>query len=131
MNQHFQAGLDQVEVSVDELAGLLAQATQAGALEAAGVTLNKQVLKLSALMGQAPAAIKKDAVVVQRLRRMAITLASCQAHLARQAALTGLAMQTLFPAVRTDTYASAMIGRPGQPYGSAGRRSGEFRVVSA
>lgn len=76
---------------------------------------------------QQPAA----ASLTMRLHKTAAALASCQENLARHAVLTQQSLQTLFPATKNDTYGVGVGARVRQPYGSAGRQSGEFHVITA
>lgn len=131
MNSLLMSCLDDAQASVDTLAQVLAQPLSASELTAASAAVNEQSFRLLALINQGHTAIENDATLVQRARRVGAMLASCQEHLARHATLADQALRMLLPTVRTDTYAGAMSGRPGQPYGSAGRSSGEFRAVSA
>jgi len=123
--------MDEVQASLDALAAALVPPTQASDLVAKASALNLQAFKLSAAIEQLPSATKTDPRLLQRLRQMALILASCQEHLARHAVLTDQALRMLFPAARSATYDSVAPGRPGQLYGSPGRQSGEFRAVSA
>lgn len=131
MTNSFESALDAAQVCVQKLQAELALPTSALALEAAGATLYAQAFSLSALVEQAQVATKIDNKLAQRLQHLAATLASCRSQLARRAALNARALQTLVPTARSDTYAGGLRGRSGQPYGSAGRQSGEFKVASA
>jgi len=123
--------LQEVRACVQTLEQELAQPTSASSLEAAGASLYVQAFRLTALADKAQVATKKDAKLAQCLHHVAATLVSCQSQLARRAAINAQALQTLLPAARSDTYAGGIRHRAAQPYGSAGRQSGEFKVICA
>jgi len=131
MNPSVAGCLNEVQASVDALAKALAQPAPPSQLTASSDALNLQAFKLMALVKQTPSVATQDPSLVRGLRQVAASLAACQAQMARQVALTNQALQMLLPTTAGDTYTSALQGRSGQPYGSAGRRSGEFRAISA
>lgn len=93
--------------------------------------LQQHVSRLQHLLLQSPPSSLAQSHWVLQARKAAAALASLQENLARRAVLTQQTLQTLFPAARSDTYSVRLGLRTNQPYGSAGRRSGEFRVVAA
>ena len=125
-----QAHLEIIETHIASVTQLL-QGSSANDLTPACTALQSAVLDFASLMQQKSVELDAAPSLKARLRKVALTLASCRESLARRAALTDGALGTLMPATRQDTYAPAANRYAHQPYGSAGRQSGEFRVTCA
>lgn len=93
--------------------------------------LQQQVIELQRLWQRFSPTSSAQSQWVLQIRKAAAALASAQESLARRAVLTQQTLQTLFPAASSDTYTARPGTRTNQPYGSAGRRSGEFQVIAA
>jgi len=120
--------LQKIELQVQRIAHLMAGAADEELLRAC-VDLQGQVSRFYALSPEL--ASQRRGTLAMRLRKTAAALASCQENLARKAVLTQQTLQTLFPATRSDTYGAGPAARARQPYGSAGRQSGEFQTICA
>jgi len=125
-----QSSLDIVETHLHQVTQLLLE-PDSGDLLQASTALQAAVLEFSRLAQRAAAEFAKDPAFKRRLRKVSVTLASCRESLARRAFVTQSALSTLMPATRDTTYAPAANKFTRLPYGSAGRQSGEFRVISA
>lgn len=104
---------------------------QSGDVLQASTALQAAVLAFSQLAQRAPQDFANEPQLKLRMRRMSVALASCRETLMRRAFITQSALGTLMPATRDHTYAPAAGQYARQPYGSAGRQSGEFRAISA
>jgi hypothetical protein len=125
-----QAHLEIIESHIDSVTQML-QGLASADLTPACTALQSAVLAFANLMQQKSAKLDADPSLKARLRQVSLSLASCRESLVRRAALTDGALGTLMPATRQDTYAPAANRYARQPYGSAGRQSGEFRVTCA
>lgn len=125
-----QSHLDTIEAQISSVTQLLDSSASAD-LTSACAALQSAVLDFSGVVKQKSAHLDADSSLKAHLGRVSISLASCRENLARRAAFTQGALAALMPATRQDTYAPAASRYRQQPYGSAGRQSGEFRVVSA
>lgn len=125
-----QLSLEVVETQIHQINQQLLAPDSADLLQAS-TALQAAVLELSRLVQRTPGGFSKDPSFKLRMRKMSVALASCRESLLRRAFLTQGALSALMPATREDTYSPAAGKYARQPYGSAGRQSGEFRVISA
>lgn len=125
-----QTQLEIIETHIESVTQLLLGSASTE-LTPACTALQSAVLALANLMQQQSAKLDVDPSLKARLRKVALALASCRESLARRAVLTDGALGTLMPATRQDTYVPAANRYARQPYGSAGRQSGEFRATCA
>jgi len=125
-----QSHLDTIEAQIYSVTQLLQDSTSVD-LVAACAALQSAMLNFSSVVQQKSANLEADPTFKARLCKVSISLASCRDSMARRAALTQGALAALMPATRQDTYSSAASRYGHQPYGSAGRQSGEFKVISA
>ena len=96
------------------------------ALAIAATSLRLAALALAqALQRPAPAG-QADPATKRRVRTMARTLAHQRESLIRRTALVDRSLHALVPASRGDNYAPG-----GSAYGTAGRPTGSFRMLSA
>ena len=124
------ASLDTVETHLHHVTQLLLE-PDSGDLLQASTALQAAVLEFSRLAQRAGADFSKEPALKPRLRKVSAALVSCRETLMRRAFITQSALSTLMPATRDHTYAPVSGKFARQPYGSAGRQSGEFRVTSA
>jgi len=96
------------------------------ALAIAATSLRLAVLALAQAVQQPGPTGQADPVTQRRVRTMARTLAQQRESLIRRAALVDRALHALVPASRGDNYAPG-----GSAYGTAGRSTGSFRMLSA
>jgi|GEM_PF-1046258 len=129
-NSPIQSSLDTIDTHLQLVTRHLLD-PQSGDVLQASTALQAAVLAFSQLAQRFPADLANQPQLKLRLRRMAAALASCRETLLRHTFITQSALSTLMPATREQTYAPAAGRYPRQPYGSAGRQSGEFRVISA
>jgi hypothetical protein len=125
-----QSRLETIETHINRVTQLL-QGSASSDLVPACTALQSAVLDFSSLMQQKSGKLDADPSFKARLHKASLSLASCRESLARRAALTQGALGTLMPATRQNTYSPAASGYARQPYGSAGRQSGEFQMASA
>ena len=130
INFSIQSSLDLVETHLHQVTQLLLE-PDSGDLLQASTALQTAVLEFSRLAQRATAGLTQDPSLKLRMRKMSVALASCRESLLRRTFITQSALSTLMPATRDNTYAPATGKFTRQPYGSAGRQSGEFRMTSA
>jgi len=130
LSRLIQSHLDIIETHMNRVFCCLLDPS-ADDLVQASAGLQAAVIELSRL----PQLSGQDRQVTTSLKlRMRQTMSSfdaCREALLRRSFLTDSSLSTLIPATRNSTYAPAAGGYTRQPYGSAGRRSGEFQVISA
>ena len=125
-----QSSLENVETHIHQIHQQLL-APDTGDLLQASTALQAAVLAFSRLVQGSPAGFSQEPAFKLRLRALALALASCRETLLRRAFITQSALSTLMPATHEPLYSPAAGQYTRQPYGSAGRQSGEFRVISA
>ena len=127
--QHLDSQLSQFEAQLALLSEALLRHDARG-LEAASVELQSTVVLFSRSLQAAAAQIRQSPPTQLRVKKIAAVLSSMRQGLLRQSVVVDRALGALVPAAKSTTYApNAGYGR--QPYGSAGRQSGEFRALSA
>jgi len=130
LSRLIQSHLDTIDAHIGKVSACLlspdsGDVLQASAdLQAAVINLSRQP-QLSALDQSLSASLK------QRMRRTMAAFDACREALSRRSYLTESSLGTLIPATRNHTYGPAAGRHTRQPYGSAGRQSGEFQVISA
>jgi hypothetical protein len=130
LSRLIQSHLDAIDAQLSEVSACLldpdsGDLVQASAdLQAAVINLSRQP-QLSALDQSLAAPLK------QRMRRTMAAFEACREALSRRSYLTESSLGTLIPATRNHTYGTVAGRHTRQPYGSAGRQSGEFQVISA
>jgi hypothetical protein len=128
-NSLLQSHLEIIENHINSVTQLL-QGSASADLTPACMALQSAMLDFSKLMQHNQVKLDVDSALKARLRKASLSLASCRESLARRAALTQGALGMLMPASRQDTYTPATSRYARQPYGSAGRQSGEFQMTS-
>ncbi len=96
----------------------------AGELQSMAVLFSKVLQPVAASLKSSPSAR-------MRVKKIAATLSSMREALLRQSVRVERALFALVPASQSSTYAPKTGVYARQPYGSAGRQSGEFRVLAA
>jgi hypothetical protein len=129
ISQTLDSQLSQFEAQLALLSEALLRRDSHG-LVAASVELQSTVVLFSRALQVAAAQIRQDPQAQLRVKKIAAALSSVRQGLLRQSVVVDRALGALVPAAKSNTYApNAGYGR--QPYGSAGRQSGEFRALSA
>lgn len=129
MSAAVQTCLQDIEAQVQRVAQALSGASGDELVEVCD-DLQQQIGRLHHLLQLSPLSPSAQLPRVLQARKTAAALSSLQENLARRVVLTQQTLQTLFPAAHSDTY-SVRSSAHTNLYGSAGRRSGEFRVVAA
>ncbi len=129
--------LDQIEAHLGQFsAALLANRTD----DMARVSAALQALVVVLSRSLTPAYLKPghDLAVQQRIKKLAVALASQRESLLRRSVIAERALSALMPAAQSDTYTAPAAGAAGGygkqvfgAYGGVGRRSGEFRMSVA
>lgn len=100
-------------------------------LVAAANELQFMVVHFSRTLQHSAAQIKHSPTAPARVKKIAAALGSLRQGLLRQGVAAERALAALVPAAQCNTYAPNAGAYGRQPYGSAGRQSGEFRALSA
>lgn len=129
-HSNFTAQLEHVELQVAQVSETLIDMSL-GDLPQVCKSMQAAIVDFSKLARQMPTQFKTDQPLQLRLRKVSASLMSCRESVIRRSAITQQALGALVPATRSDTYAPAAGPRSSKTYGSAGRQSGEFRMVSA
>lgn len=125
-NHLIQSHLDTIDAHLDQVSRCLLD-PGSGDLVHASANLQAAVVALSRL----PQMSAVEPQLKLRMRHMMASFDACREALMRRRFLTESLLGTLIPATRNHTYAPATGRFTRQPYGSAGRQSGEFQVISA
>ncbi len=103
---------------------------QASVLVESATRVQSMAVLLSKVLPSWLASAGHNPQLAQRVKKLQATLAGVLEGLLRQRVQVDRALAALMPAAQNNTY-SAQAGTYGrQPYASAGRQSGEFRVLS-
>lgn len=127
---NFDAALDQVQAQLDTVSQALID-SDADSLVVAATALQAAAISLSRLAQVAPHQIKQNRAHQLRIRQIHDVLASRREILIRRSVMVERALAALVPQSQASTYAPSSGAYGRQPYGSAGRQSGEFKVLSA
>ena len=98
---------------------------------AASGDVQSMAVVFSKFLPSVAAGLKADAAAQLRVKKIATTLGSMREALLRQSVRVDRALSALVPASQSNTYAPKTGVYARQPYGSAGRQSGEFKVFAA
>jgi len=129
-NRLIQSHLDTIETHISQVSHCLLN-PGSGDLVQVSADLQSAVLDLSRLPQLAALDRQLASSLKLRMRQTMASFDACREALMRCSFLTESSLGTLIPATRNPTYAPAAARYTRQPYGSAGRQSGEFRAVSA
>lgn len=126
-----QSHLDIIDTHINQVSRYLLDPSS-GDLRQASVDLQEAVIALSRLPQLSSSNRQVESSLHMRLRQTKASFDACRETLMRRSILTESSLNTLMPATRSATYAAPATARYSrQPYGSAGRQSGEFRATSA
>ena len=93
--------------------------------------LQSMVVYFSKTLQHPAAQIRQSPGAMARVKKIAAALGSMRQGVLRHSGAAERALVALVPAAQNDTYAPIAGAYGRQPYGSAGRQSGEFRALSA
>ena len=128
--EFFESQLSQLEAQLALLSAALVRNDSVELVSAAG-QLQSLAVHFSKVLQQAGIGIKDYPPGQVRVKKIGAALGSLREGLLRRSVSVDRALAALLPAAQTDTYAPKARGYGQQPYGSAGRQSGEFRVLAA
>lgn len=103
----------------------------ANELVAAAGELQSMAVLFSKVLQPVAASLKSDPSARMRVKKISAALGSMREALLRQSVRVDRTLSALMPAAQSNTYAPRTGVYARQPYDSAGRQSGEFRVLSA
>jgi hypothetical protein len=130
INRLIQSHLDTIDTHISQISRCLLD-PGSGDLVQASADLQAAVLALSRLPQLAALDQQLASSLKLRMRQTMASFDACREALMRRSFLTESSLGTLIPAMRNSTYAPAAGRYTRQPYGSAGRQSGEFQAISA
>ena len=113
------------------LLSLALLSNDANALVAASAELQAMAVWFTKAMPSVAADLKVRPSTQMRVKKIIATMVSMREALLRQGVRVDRALSALVPASQNNTYAPKTGAYARQPYGSAGRQSGEFKVFSA
>lgn len=93
--------------------------------------LQSMVVYFSKTLQHSAAQIRQSPTAPARVKKIAAALGSMRQGVLRHSVAVERALAALVPAAQNNTYAPNTGAYGRQPYGSAGRQSGEFRALSA
>lgn len=95
-------------------------------LQAASVALRQATVDFSGLVQGLTSVDLKDPALQSRVRKLAEGMASHREGLVRRSAMVERQLNALVPATQNNTYTQA-----GRGYGSSGKQTGAFKVLTA
>jgi hypothetical protein len=128
--EEFESQLSQFEAQLALLFDALAR-NDANELVAASAELHSTTVVFSKVLRQLALNLQGNLPDQVRIQKMAAGLACAREGLVRRCVGVERGLAALMPAAQNATYAPLSGGFARRSYGSAGRQSGEFRVVSA
>lgn len=131
MNEsHLDSQLSQFEAQLALLSAALAQ-NDPNELVATSTELQSMAVLFLKMLQQTAANLRDNLPAQLRVKRIGATLGSMREGVLRHSVRVDRALAALVPASQNNTYSSYSGAYGRQPYGSAGRQSGEFRALSA
>jgi hypothetical protein len=122
--------LNLVEVRLAEVGEALL-GNDADRLVLASQELQAIAVLVSKLFQQVPvAAARMDRGFEKRIKNISTLLASVREAVVRRNVVVELSLRALIPGSRSDTYSMGEGARSRKSYGSIGRQSGEFQVLT-
>ncbi|MDD2880944.1 MAG: hypothetical protein PHQ58_10925 [Rhodoferax sp.] len=103
----------------------------ANELVATSAELQSMAVMFSRVLQQTAASLRHNPAAMLRVKKIHAALGSIREGLLRQRVQVDRSLAALVPASQNNTYSPSAGGYGRQPYGSAGRQSGEFRALSA
>ncbi len=128
--QHLDSQLSDFEAQLALLSETL-RCQDAQGLVAASNELQTMVVHFSKTLQHSAAQIRQSPSAPARVKKIAAALGSMRQGVLRHGVAVERALAALVPAAQNITYAPGAGAYGRQPYGSAGRQSGEFRALSA
>ena len=126
---HFESQLSQVETQLALLSAALIR-DDGNELVAVSTEIQSMAVLFARVLQQAAVSLKNNPAAQWRVKKISATLASIREGLIRHSVKVDRALAALVPATQEVTYSPKSGAYARQPYGSAGRQSGEFRVLS-
>ncbi|MDD2808703.1 hypothetical protein [Rhodoferax sp.] len=126
----FESQLGQFESQLALLSAALVQ-NNPNELVAASAELQSMLVRFSKELMPFAKGIQGNKLAQWRVKKIAVALSAVRQGLLRQSVQVERALATLMPTSQNNTYAPSSGSYGRQPYGSAGRQSGEFRALSA
>ena len=118
---HFEL-LNQIEAKVEDFSKAL-RSNHLEDMVGAAVSFQMASVELSRSLQQTPA---RDVATKRKLDQLAALIGAQRVALMRRSALVERGLETLVPAIHSDTYGPSTGKNSGSLYASAGRSSGEF-----
>lgn len=128
--QNLDGQLSQFEAQLALLSEALAH-NDANALVATSAQLQSMAVLFSKMLQQTSANLKRNAPAQLRVKKIGAMLGSMREGLMRHSVQVDRALAALVPATQNNTYSPNVSAYGRQPYGSAGRQSGEFQSLKA
>ena len=128
--QHLDDQLSQFEAQLALLSASLIR-NDANELVATSAELQSMAVLFSTVMQQTAPVLRNNPPAVLRVKKIHAALTSMREGLLRQRAQVDRALAALVPATQNNTYLPHAGAYGRQPYGSAGRQSGEFSALAA
>ena len=128
--QPFDSQLSQFEAQLALLSAALIR-NDASELVVASAELQSMAVLFSRVVPQMAPSLRNSPPALMRVKKIHATLTSMREGLQRQRVQVDRALAALVPATQNNTYSPSAGAYGRQPYGSAGRQSGEFSALTA
>jgi hypothetical protein len=128
LNVESQLSLIEAKLAFLREASLAGDPTQ---LPHAFAELQPMLVDLSHTLRNANSLATRNVLVRERLQKSFALVSSVREGLIRQSRVVDRALSALVPAAQAITYGNASSAVRRQPYGTAARQSGEFKMVTA
>ena len=128
--QNLDGQLSQFEAQLALLSAALIR-NDANELVATSAELQSMAVLFSKVLQQTASNLRHNPPALRRVKQIHAALASMREGLLRQRVHVDRALAALVPATQNNTYSPNAGAYGRQPYGSAGRQSGEFSALAA
>jgi hypothetical protein len=128
--QTLDSQLSQFEAQLALLSAALTQ-NDPNELVATSAELQSMAVLFSKMLQQTAASLRRNPLAQLRVKKIGAMLGSMREGVMRHSVRVDRALAALVPATQNNTYSPKAGAYGRQPYGSAGRQSGEFRALSA
>lgn len=129
-SQNLDGQLSQFEAQLALLSASLIR-NDANELVATSAELQSMAVLFSKALQQTASGLRNNPSALLRVKKIHAALTSMREGLLRQRAQVDRALAALVPATQNNTYLPSAGAYGRQPYGSAGRQSGEFSALAA
>jgi hypothetical protein len=129
-SQNLDSQLSQFEAQLALLSEALSQ-NDANELVATSAELQSMAVLFLKLLQQTAISLRRNPPALLRVKKIHAALGSMREGVMRHSVRVDRALAALVPATQNNTYSPSAGAYARQPYGSAGRQSGEFRALSA